>query len=180
MIKLIKLFLAFVREDFHLVRYLLILLWAGTLLILNYAVNLENGVIDFLPTNGLRFLGYVGLYATAYYGAVFICAITKSNTSIFRSKQFWLVSASGLIIFSMDSGFVFHQYILAWIGPSSQVYGLLYSCLSNGIEFLTIALPLFLVNKFFIANKHERLGVNTLEVDMKPFFFLNYSFLLYV
>ncbi len=172
MIRLVKLFWDFAKADFHATRYFLILLWATLLLIVNYSINMENGVIDILPTNGLRFGGYLLLYSTSYYVTVLIISRFQKDKSIFRSHRFWMVSAAGLIIFSIDSGFVLHAPIIAWIDPPASLQGFIWSLLSNGTEFITIALPLFLVNKFFVSNSHENLGVNKNEIDFKPFFLI--------
>lgn len=172
MIKLAKLVWEFVKADFDVKHYLITLFFTLSLLVLNYWINLENGVIDLLPTNGPRFVGYLVLYSTAYYGAIFITAHFKKNQSIFRNKKFWIISAGGIFIFSADSGFVFHQYLVDWINPSPPLNGFIYSLLSNGTEFITIALPLFLVNRFIITNRSENLGVNRTEIDLKPFFLI--------
>jgi hypothetical protein len=170
LIRLAKLLWDFIKADFNIGQYLLTLLWVGALLTMNYQINLENGIIDSLPINGPRFVGYFLLYSIAYYGAVYIASRFKKNFLPFKNKHFWIVSGLGIFIFSADSGFVFHQYIFNWIGPSPAMFGFVFSLLTNGIEFITIALPLFLVNRFFISNSHENLGVNKNEIDLKPFF----------
>jgi hypothetical protein len=170
--RLASLFWDFAKADFNWKQYLLTLAWASSLLALNYKVNLENGVIDMLPTNGLRFAGYLSLYSIGYYGAVLIATWFKGNFSPFKNTRFWIASGLGLIIFSADSGFVFHQYLFDWIAPRPQLIGLIYSLLTNGIEFVTIALPLFLVNMFYLKNRQENLGVNSKEIDLKPFFII--------
>jgi hypothetical protein len=171
-IRLARLVWDFVKVDCHRTQYVLILGWAAALLFFNYTVNLENGVIDRLPRNGLRFLGYFTLYSTAYYTAVWITTHFKKTNAVFRSSRFWIVSAAGLIFFSADSGFIYHDYLLDWIEPNPKLRGFLFAVLANGTEFITIALPLFLINHYLIKNRHEKLGVNSQEADLKPFFLI--------
>jgi hypothetical protein len=171
-IRLAKLVWEFVKVDFHFVRYALTILLAAGLLIFNYSIDLENSFIDRLPTNGLRFLGYLALYTTAYYIAVLIGSRFGLNKEIFKNKLFWITSALGLAIFSIDSGFVFHQYVVDWISLPAKLDGYIYAILSHGIEFITITIPLFLVNKFLIRNSSEKLGLNAKEIDLKPFFLI--------
>lgn len=172
MIKLAKLIWEFIKADFHPVQYFSILLWAITLLILNRFFNIENGIIDKLPINGARFIGYMLLYSIAYYITFFISCLCRRNYSILKSKKFWFLSLAGLVAFSSDSGFVVHQYLVDTINPSTQLKGFVYSLLSNGIGFATITLPLFLINKFVIENREENLGVNSHEINLKPFFWI--------
>lgn len=168
MIRLLQSIWEFAKADFNKVRYSFIVLWVGSLIALNYLLDLENSVIDGLPRGGLRFLGYFFLYSIGYYGAVFIGIINR-DLPVFRSQRFWIVSGIGIIIFSIDSGFVFHEYGLHWISPPAQIYGFVYSLLSNASGFATIAVPLFAVNRFIISNRNENLGVNSRELDTKPF-----------
>lgn len=169
MIRLIKSVWEFIKADFNVWQYGLTLLWASGLLLLNYSVQIENDIIERLPINGLRFAGFFLLYGSAYYGTVIISTWAAKDYSIFANKYFWLVSAAGLAIFSSDNGFAFHQYIVRWIDPSAPIHGLIYSLFSNGIEFVTIAIPLFIANHFLIKNQQEKLGVNAGEIDFKPF-----------
>jgi hypothetical protein len=140
--------------------------------VINYSIDLENDVIDLLPTNGLRFLGYLALYSTAYYSTVYIIKLSKpkSQFTAVLSTKFWVVSSLGIIIFSADSGFVFHQYLVDAINPKPRLYNFHFAVFSNSTEFISIALPLFIVNYFLISNHQDNLGINKKEIDLKPFF----------
>lgn len=169
MIRLIKSVWKFIKADFSIWEYGLTLLWASGLLLLNYSFQIENDIIERLPTNGLRFGGFFLLYGVAYYGTVIISTWRGKDYSIFTNKFFWLVSAVGLAIFSSDNGFVLHQYIIRWIDPPPPIHGLIYSLLSNGTGFITIAIPLFIANHLLIPNQKEKLGLNAREINFKPF-----------
>lgn len=170
--RLISLLWDFVKHDFKWLTFVLIFLWASLLLIVNYSLELEDDIIDMLPTNGLRFLGYLALYSTAYYGATAIVRFTKKGDLAPLNKKFWLISFLGIAVFSADSGFVFHEYLLDWLNPNPRLSNFYFAVLSNAIEFLTIALPLFLVNYFLISNREDNLGINRKEIDLKPFFII--------
>jgi hypothetical protein len=172
--RLFNLLLDFVKHDFHLRTFVLVILWASILLAINYTVDLENEVIDLLPTSGLRFLGYLALYSTAYYSAIYIIKFSKPKNQFTAvlSTKFLVVSALGIIIFSADSGFVFHQYLVDAINPKPRLQNYYFAVLSNAAEFITIALPLGLVNFLFIFNRQDNLGINKKEIDLSPFFII--------
>jgi hypothetical protein len=172
--RLVNLLLDFIRHDFHFRTFALVILWAAVLLILNYSIDLENDVIDSLPTNGMRFLGYLTLYATTYYSTIYIIKLSKpkSEFTVELSKKFWLISGLGIIIFSADSGFVFYQYIVDAINPKPRLYNFYFAVLSDATEFITIAFPLFLVNFYLISNRSDNLGINERDIHLKPFFII--------
>jgi len=160
----------FVRQDFHPRTFLFILLWAAVLLSLNYSIGLEDEVIDLLPTNGLRFLGYIALYAITYFAAVYIVFVSKGRSLKLLTRKFWFISFAAIVVFAADSGFVFHQYMLDWIDPKPKLSTYLFAVLSNATEFITVAFPLLLINHFFIANRSDNLGINKREINLVPFF----------
>jgi hypothetical protein len=170
--RLYHVLLEFVRLDFHLRTFALVLVWAAALLILNYSIDLENSVIDSLPANGMRFLGYLILYSTAYYSTVYIIKLSKPKGQFVLSPRFWLISALGIIIFSADSGFVFHQHLIDALDPKPRLYDFFFAVLSNATEFVTIALPLFGVKYFLISNRSDNLGINRKEISLAPFFIM--------
>jgi hypothetical protein len=170
--RLFRSLLDFLKHDFHIRTFILVILWASILIVINYSIDLENEVIDVLPTNGLRFLGYLALYSTAYYSSIYIIKLSKPKTqsSAVLSTKFWMVSSLGIIIFSADSGFVLHQYLVDMINPNPRLYNFYFAVLSNATEFLSIAIPLFLVNHLLIPNRTDNLGINKKEIDLMPFF----------
>jgi hypothetical protein len=168
--RLVHLFWDFVKQDFHLRTFIFILSWAALLLTINYSIGLEDDIIDSLPTNGLRFLGYLAFYTTTYFIAVYIVFLTKKKSLKLLNGKFWITSFVGIAIFASDSGFVFHEYILEWIDPRPKLSTYLFAVLSNASEFITIAVPLFLLNYLFITNRSENLGINKKEIDLAPFF----------
>jgi hypothetical protein len=164
----------FIRQDFNWKTYGLIAAWAAIALIINFSLDLENSYIDDLPTNGLRFLGYLLLYATIYYTAVFLvlAPLSKPERKVKLSCRFWVVSFLGIGIFSADSGFVWHQYIIDAFSVPIRMHHFWFAVLGNALEFITIALPLLVVNQLLIPNRTDNLGINKKEIDLKPFFIM--------
>lgn len=162
----------FIQHDFHAVTYVLIALWATILLTVNYSIDLENEVIDSLPTNGWRFLGYLLMYITSYYSSIYIIRWSKPNVQFNMSKKFVMISLLGIMIFSADSGFVFYQYLVDAINAKPQLSNFYFAVLSNATEFITIALPLILLNSYLISNQSDNLGINRKEIHLKPFFII--------
>lgn len=156
----------FIKRDFNLVTYGLTVCFVAIGISMNYWLNLENGIIDSLPTSGPRFLGYLALYVAAYY-PIALLHLRKGQPVPHR---FWVASLLGIVIYAADTGFVFHEILADWLNPKPRLYGFVYKILSNGIEFITIAIPLFWIgSKYF--DKAEWLGLKAKE-SIKPFLIL--------
>ncbi|WP_373330714.1 CPBP family intramembrane glutamate endopeptidase [Salmonirosea aquatica] len=138
-----------VHEDFDQSLYLKEAVFLSILISINYAIELEDRIIDAWIGNPIRIVWYFLLYATAYYGALLIWALHTRQMLIFRNRHVWLYSLFGLAVLAWNGGFYGYQ---AWSKQlfDGQIYWFAYYGLSNLSSLLTVFLPLVLF--YFIVD----------------------------
>lgn len=136
-----------IRADFRPDLYVTTALWLGLLLSVNYYFDVEDSYIDSFQDDPRWPLLYFLLYATAYYGSVWLWTHFHRRSDVWRNRDFWLRSGTALIFYSIYAGFYGH---VAWSQQlfGGQVFVFLYYCLRNLQSLLTIVLPLYLFYKF--------------------------------
>lgn len=141
-----------VHEDFQRSLYLKITLYLALLISVNYAIELEDRIIDAWIGNPIRILWYFLLYATAYYGTLLIWARHMGQMQVFRNPRVWLYSLFGLAVLAWDGGFYGYQ---AWSRQlfDGQIYWFAFYGLSNLSSLMTVFLPLALF--YFLADKQH-------------------------
>ncbi|MDB5242239.1 MAG: hypothetical protein JWP57_2864 [Spirosoma sp.] len=135
-----------IRADFRPDLYVAIALWLTFLLSVNYYLNLEDSYIDTFQNDPRWPVLYFGLYATAYYGSVWLWTHFHRRPDVWTNRSFWLRSGTALVCYSIYAGFYAH---VAWSQQlfDGQAFVFLYYCLRNLQSVLTIVLPLFLFYK---------------------------------
>lgn len=156
-------------QDFSLPYYLSIVLFLAISLFINYYIGLENQIIDRPPYKPIRILWYLLLYGTAYYSACFLMIYFKKRKDILRSKQFWILTATGILLFSINSGFPFMPYVLEQIDVDIEIYRWLYSIGSNTVGFMIITIPLVCIY-YSTQSKGNLYGLYATNFDFKPYF----------
>jgi hypothetical protein len=156
------------REDFNWRLYTLIAVFLGICITTNYAINLENAVIDRHAGKPIRILLYFLLYSTAYYGGAIPAIAFAGKTELFRSKKFWIWSLAGLIILSANVGFPYNTQLVGLITDNSRLFTWAYRIVANLSNFLCSALPLFILA--YVLKDKELFGVNRLRVDLSPYY----------
>lgn len=136
-----------IRTDFRSDLYLATALWLALLLSINYFFDFEDSYIDSFQNDPRWPLLYFLLYATAYYGSVWLWTYFHNKMNVWRDRDFWLRSGTALVCYSIYAGFYAH---VAWSQQlfGGQVFVFLYYCFRNLQSVLTIVLPLFLFYKF--------------------------------
>ena len=135
------------HADFRLDLYGATALWATVLIAVNYYVDLEDSYIDAYQGKPIWPFLYFCLYATAYYGTVWLWTYFHKRPDIWRNRDFWLRSGTALICYSLYAGFYAHSYWSRNIFDG-QIYVFAYYCLHNLQSVLTIVLPLYLFYTF--------------------------------
>ncbi|WP_020607534.1 CPBP family intramembrane glutamic endopeptidase [Spirosoma spitsbergense] len=135
------------RLDFRLDLYVATALWAAFLLTVNFSLNLENKYIDAYQGKPFRPALYFCLYATAYYGSIWLWTHFHNRSDIWRNRAFWLRTGVALISYSLYAGFWGQT---TWSNQlfGGQIFEFAYYCLRNLQSVLTIVLPLFLFYTF--------------------------------
>ena len=158
-------------QDFSLPYYLSIVLFLAISLCINYYIGLENQIIDRPPYKPIRILWYLLLYGAAYYGACFLMIYFKKRKDLLSSKQFWVLTATGILLFSINSGFPFMPYMLKQLDVDINVYRWLYSIGSNTVGFVTITIPLVCIY-YYNQSKGNLYGLYSTNFDFKPYFLI--------
>lgn len=157
------------RDDFTWPLYISVAAFLAVAVTLNYAINLENGIIDRYAGKPVRILFYLALYGTAYYGGAYLTFRYSRRAYLLKSARFWRWSLAGLLILSLNVGFPYNMQLVGLITDNPQLFTWLYKIVSNLSNFLVSALPLFLLAAILRQNQ-ERFGVNGLRVDLSPYF----------
>jgi hypothetical protein len=158
-----------VKDDFTWSKYIPIAIFLVVAIVINYSVNLENGVIDKHAGKPIRILLYLLLYSTAYYVGLYLTLRNSDKRPLLKSTQFWVWSFAGLLILSCNVGFPYNMLIVRLISDNAMLFTWLYKIVSNLSNFLVSALPLFVLILLLKQNK-ERFGVNAHNVDLSPYF----------
>lgn len=134
------------RLDFRPDLYGATVLWLALLLSVNYYFDFEDSYIDSFQNDPCWPVLYFLLYATAYYGSVWLWTHFHRRTDVWRNRDFWLRSSTALVCYAIYAGFYAH---VSWSQQlfGGQVFTFLYYCLHNLQSVLTIVLPLFLFYK---------------------------------
>ena len=112
----------------------------------NFSLDFEDAYIDSFQGKPIWPVPYFGLYATAYYGSVWLWTYFHRRPDIWRNRQFWLRSGTALVCYSSYAGFYAHSN---WSRQlfDGQIYVFAYYCLHNLQSLLTIVLPLYVFYK---------------------------------
>ncbi len=149
---------AYLRADFKPALYGFTVLWMAFLIGINYTLHLENGIIDAQPLSTWRPVWYVGLYATAYYGAFWLWSLFHHRLDIWRNPRFWVHTGLALVVFSYYAGF---DLYVGWAHHFTdfRLYVYAYKVFGNLHSVFTIVLPLGLYCLFFDKNRSGFYGL---------------------
>ena len=96
----------------------------------------------------IRILFFAIYHLFAYYGIILLIYF-YGNNDLKLTKEFWIKSALGFFVLGFDRafGYGYYEILKAAVPPETFQF---YDKLSyNGIRFLTILLPLFILKLFF-------------------------------
>ena len=146
-----------IRLDFRPDLYIAAALWLALLLSVNYCFDFEDTYIDSFQNDPRWPVLYFLLYATAYYGSVWLWTHFHHRPDVWRNRDFWLRSGTALVCYSIYAGFYAH---VAWSQQlfGGQVFVFLFYCFRNLQSLLTIVLPLYL---FYTLVDHRQTSEST-------------------
>lgn len=167
--KIWKLVRQFVDEDFSLRLYLSVAVFLAMAIVVNYSIDLENGIIDKHPGEPIRVLYYFLLYAFGYFGTSLIVFAFNKQFQHFRSPRYWTITLLALLFLSLKLGFPYTQSIANFIaGNPFRLFLWTFGITNNLINFFIETLPLFALAWFFEKRK-ETFGVNKYNIDLRPY-----------
>lgn len=166
--KIWKLLKNHIKDDFSWPLYLSIGLFLGISIAINYAINLENGIIDRYMGRSVRMLWYFLLYSFAYYGAALITFHFSKTNHHWKSRKFWIISLSGMIVLGVSVGWPYMMTMMKWFISDYNILVWAFSVGNNVISFFNVALPVLLLAKA-IETRKENFGVNNINIDLNPY-----------
>ncbi|MEI9922058.1 MAG: CPBP family intramembrane glutamic endopeptidase [Bacteroidota bacterium] len=171
--KIWKLLRQFVAEDFTWKLYLSIAIFLAISIVINYAINLENGIIDKHAGKPIRVFYYFLLYGFGYFFATVIVFGFNKQLSHFRSKRYWTITLLALLFLSMSNGFPYTTPIAKAISGDNNYTMFLWTfgLTNNLVNFFIQTLPLLVLAWYFEKNRQrENFGVNRNNIDLRPYF----------
>lgn len=135
---------------------------------LNYTFDFEDGVMDRFIGSPLGMVYFVLFFAVAYYGMAVPTLWLGGNSTVLRSRTFWVKSFLFLVILGCAIAF-YHHFLLDVSNTASERY-FLRSILYNSKNFIAIAVPLLLMKVWFDRRSGDGFyGINTKPFDWKTY-----------
>jgi len=166
--KLVTILRDHLRSDFKLLYYGALALLLIFSISINYSINLENGIIDKHTGKWIRAVYYFLLYATGYYLTCLIGSAFNRNFSFWQTKTFWLLSAFGLLVLSIDRGFPYLHDLASIFDQKYDGYSWLFRTGNHATGFFLILLPLWIFYKTLDQTRSGFYGL-TQAGNLKPY-----------
>lgn len=160
-----------IQEDFKPLYYGVIFILLAVSIIINYSINLENGIIDRHSGKWIRVFYYYLLYGFGYYITCIIISVFHKNKSFWKSKIFWTFSTFGLIVLSIDRGFPYLHKLTMLFNQSYEVYSWLFRTLNHATGFVIIFFTLWVFYMWVDKVKSGFYGL-TQPGNIKPYVYL--------
>jgi len=161
----------FLREECKPGYVLVLLSFLAIAIWINYTFNFETRMRLASWGSPLAIVWYILFYGVPFTFAMGTYALWYRRTDIFRSRQFWILSAATLLILGINGGFVWHvSPIKAMVAPQLQYFVL--RC-SNNLVSAIIYFSLVTVTWWIVDRKRIPLyGLRAESLDPRPFFLL--------
>jgi hypothetical protein len=155
--------------DFNWKLYSAVAIFLAICVIVNYAINLENGIIDKDVAKPVRIVWYFMEMTFAYFGASLIVFYFSNTLHYFKSTRYWTITLITIFLLAVNLGFPYTWKLGAIIaGEHYYLFRWTYGVIDNLVNFVVQSFPLF-VFAYFFEKKKERFGVNANSIDLKPY-----------
>jgi len=147
-----KLLVNHFKQDFHGRYYGAILLFLALSILGNYYFQFENRVLDSFSGRWAHVAVQFTFFAIGF--GVPLLLLTYFRPTIFPAlpPSFWWLTACGLLILSLKTGFPYLSSLVRLAVPEPGVFLWAYKVGNNVIGFFTAFLPLLLVHQLSRAN----------------------------
>lgn len=173
------------QDDFNWQLHFAVLLFALACVAANYFVpwaelfgvvriegNFEDDILDGIFRGKLiYFLLFFLLYSFAYYGTIGIYVAFTRDFEWLRQRNFWIISAAGLMILSWDIGFYWEASLAKLVFPP-QLFYFGARALDRFISIFTSLLPLFILWRWTRTPKTDFYGLTLKGSTLKPYFMM--------
>jgi hypothetical protein len=158
------------HQDFHFYQYLTLAGFIAICLLVNYRINLENGILD-KQQDLLKVLFFFITYACAYYFALLTYSIFRNDHTFWQDRTFWVKSLLVLFVLSIDVSMPFVRKSIAYFFHADMQYWV-YKVGNNVLSQFIILTPLLIYYfKNDRAQKHIY-GLRPQRFDVKPYFLM--------
>jgi len=155
------------KEDFHAGQYLFIGIFLAGAIAFNYAIDFEDSFLVRLK-GWTKLGGYLLFFGIPYMISILSLVVFKKQKGLLRNSRFWLFTAMGIGVLSIDSSLPYLTNLLQlWLAPELHVWS--YKVIGNAISFLTIVAPLLLFCSYDQINKSNGYGIYSGSFDYKPY-----------
>ncbi len=162
----------FHKEYFDIYLYVKVILFVTILLVFNYTLDFEDRYIDKFYGNYIRIPLFFLYHGIAFYGVYFIIWLHDKKRVSF-SKGFWIKSALGLLILSIDRS-IFPQFIKLVMPDTNPVtYRFMFKVLFNVYGIFTILMTMLIMKLVFDRKENYGIyGLRFTKVDYKAYFLM--------
>jgi len=158
---------SFIKEDFNVWYYLLILIFIAVSIGINYSIDLEDSILDKLPTVRTRVLSFLAMYLFAYALVIFINKLFYPENNFFKNKVLWIKVLLGFTLLSFDTAI--HISDLLQNVPVQLQY-FLTKLASNLITLFTYIIPLWVIYQLIDKDGPSFYGLTSKGFQLGPYF----------
>lgn len=166
--RFLRYFRDFHQKHFSIRAYGLSLLFIGSLIAVNYIIDLEDGIIDQYAGTLLHTSLFFALHAFVFFSVLFIFqAFGKTRMKI--NKEAWIKLIFAFIILGLDRSFNLHKApVIDYASP--ETYRFIFKSLNNIIPLLTVMLPMLMLKWWFDKKSKEGLyGLRFRHTNIKAY-----------
>ncbi len=160
---------AHVIEDFHPLSYGLMAIYLAAWIILNYTINLENGVIDSHFGTWTCFWLYLLMNCTVYLGACAILSLSNPKYRGIWSTNMLMRAFVGCALIAADRSFYLYDIVQQWITD----YDVMVFVTKVANQYVSVIVTLIALFIFYKATGDSKrinyYGLAGKNLDVKPY-----------
>ena len=157
----------FYQKEFKLAYFLVVLLFVGIYIYLNYWHSLETRLTAGGKSKWSHFFGYYLLYFIPFAAAFFLQLLFYKDCHYYQNYWFWIILLLAPAFFSFRVNFDFHHSTIenTWSGDA-QIFWM--RCLNWVVRVFVVLIPVFII--WFIKDRHNQpfYGAAALK-EVKPY-----------
>lgn len=160
---------AHIKEDFHPLSYGLMAIYLAAWILLNYTVNLENGVIDSHFGTWICFWLYLLMNCTVYLGACAILSLSNKKYKDIWSLNMLMRAFLGCLLISADRSFYLYDIVQQWVTD----YDVMVFVTKVANQYVSVLGTLLLLFIFYKASSDSKrinyYGLAGKNLDVRPY-----------
>jgi hypothetical protein len=166
--KIWKLLRQHFTHDFNWKVYVSVALFLAISIVINYSINLENGIIDKHTGKPIRMVYYFMLYTFGYFFTSLLVFTFNRQLHYFRSGRYWAITLVAMLFLGISQGFPYIRQLPQLLTSHYQLFRWAFGVTDNLINFFIETLPLF-VFAWFFEKQRENFGVNNKNINLGPY-----------